>query len=173
MTDRYLKIYLRDHLAMARAEIEVCRRIAQKNSGNVVGRTIEELADELDEEARAVDRAMELLHIEPSQLKLAGAWLAEKAGRLKLNGEWTRYSPLSRLLEIEALTAAVEARRALWMTLSDAVHVYPVLKELPIARFLRRGDESLRKLRQLHQKAARTMLKAGRDRDERIGPPGQ
>ena len=35
--------------------------------------------------------------------KNAGAWALEKVGRLKLNGELTSYSPLSRVVELEGL----------------------------------------------------------------------
>ena len=37
------------------------------------------------------------------RLKNVGAWTLEKAGRLKLNGELTSYSPLSRVVELEGL----------------------------------------------------------------------
>jgi hypothetical protein len=37
-----------------------------------------------------------------------------------LNGEVTRYSPLSRLLELEALAAGIEGKRALWLALATA-----------------------------------------------------
>ena len=37
-----------------------------------------------------------------SRAKDGAAWVAEKLGRLKTNGQLTGYSPLSRLVELEA-----------------------------------------------------------------------
>ncbi len=172
MTDRYITIYLRDHLAMGRAGIDFARRVANSNDHNLIGSRLDEFASGLDEEIDAILRAMELLDIEPSQLKMAGAWLAEKAGRLKFNGEFKRYSPLSRVLELEFLMAAVQARKGLWKTMRDARKVYPALDELPIERFAARADEQLTELSGMHQKAARKMLKTGQQRDERPGRRG-
>ena len=43
----------------------------------------------------------------PDRLKVAGAWAGEKAGRLKLNGHLTGYSPQSRVIELEGLVVGV------------------------------------------------------------------
>jgi hypothetical protein len=51
-------------------------------------------------------------------VKTAAAWAGEKLGRLKLNGQLTGYSPLSRLLELEALVAGLEGKRSLWSALA-------------------------------------------------------
>ena len=42
-----------------------------------------------------------------SKTKEAVAWVGEKIGRLKLNGQLRGYSPLSRVLELEALAVGV------------------------------------------------------------------
>lgn len=166
MTDRYLTIYLRDHLAMARAGLEYCRRVIRENQGNSVGEHLEAMAVELEEEAETLTRALKLLDVEPSQLKMAGAWLVEKMGRLKFNGELTRYSPLSRVFELEFMMAATQARRGLWRTLRDGRHMYPELDELPAERLSQRCGAHLETLRELHEKAARNMLEEGWERDE-------
>ena len=53
-------------------------------------------------------------------MKPAVAWIAEKAGRLKLNGQIRGYSPLSRLVELEGLEVGVTGKRSLWQALSRA-----------------------------------------------------
>jgi hypothetical protein len=60
--------------------------------------------------------------VRPGRAKVAAAWLAEKAGRLKLNGELMRYSPLSRLVELDGLAAGIEAKRAMWLALGEESH---------------------------------------------------
>jgi hypothetical protein len=62
---------------------------------------------------------MSRLGVKRSRPKVAAAWAAEKLGRLKLNGELLRYSPLSRLIELEGLAAGIDAKRALWLSLAS------------------------------------------------------
>ena len=57
------------------------------------------------------------LGIRPNRLKAIGAWGAEKLGRLKLNGQLTGYSPLSRFLELESLYLGITGKRELWRAL--------------------------------------------------------
>jgi hypothetical protein len=49
--------------------------------------------------------------------KVAGAWLAEKVARAKLNGRIAVRSPLSTVLEFEAMMLGVEGKAALWRAL--------------------------------------------------------
>lgn len=176
MTDRYLTIYLRDHLAMARGGMELVERVASANADNPMGPKLDTIMEELDEESDVLKRVMELLDVQPSQLKQATTWLAEKAGRLPLNGQLMGYSPLSRVLELEGLMAAVQARKGLWMTLKDARDVYPEINKIDeqdMTRFAQRADDHLARLEQMHQQAVLTMLKIGQERDahRRSGSP--
>ena len=51
--------------------------------------------------------------------KNAAFWAAEKLGRLKLNGQLTGSSPLSRLIEIEGLLAGINGKLSLWCALLE------------------------------------------------------
>lgn len=165
MTDRYITIYLRDHLAAAHAGLDFVRRSAEENDDNTIGATLSDFIPDLEEEEDAVKEAMGLLNVEPSQWKMAASRVAEKMGRLKLNGQLRGYSPLSRLLELEGLSAAVQMRRGLWKTMLDARKVYPQLRQLPAERYIDRADGQLEAIEQMHGKAARAMLKLGHERD--------
>ncbi|REJ74274.1 MAG: hypothetical protein DWQ34_23910 [Planctomycetota bacterium] len=55
-----------------------------------------------------------------SRTKKGAAWIAEKLGRFKPNDSLLTYSALSRVVELETLSAAAQERVALWDTL-DAV----------------------------------------------------
>ena len=56
--------------------------------------------------------------VAPQTFKVAAAWMAERVGRLKPNGQLTGYSPLSRLIEIEGLLALVRGARSMWLALA-------------------------------------------------------
>jgi hypothetical protein len=54
-----------------------------------------------------------------------GRWVGEKVARLKLNGQLRGYSPLSRVVELEALSVGVAGKLALWQSLASV----PALSE--------------------------------------------
>lgn len=110
-----LGIYLNDHLAGATGGVELARRAAR--SGTRHRAALAELAAEIAEDRRALKRIMRSLAIPRHRFKRVGAWLGEKAGRLKLNGRVFRRSPVSDVLELEALRIAVEGKAAGWRSL--------------------------------------------------------
>ena len=166
MTNRYLSIYLKDHLAMAKGGVDFMRRVAESNSNNPLGDELHQMSEELEEERDTLSDLLDRLEVDPSQLKMAGAWLAEKAGRFKFNGEFTRYSPLSRVLELEFLMAAVQARKGLWKLILDARKLYPVLADVPARRLEVQADGQLLRLETMHQRAVRQMLKTGQQQEQ-------
>jgi hypothetical protein len=116
---RYLAIYLNDHLAGATVGVELARRVHASNRGNdVFGEPLGRICSEIEEDRAALEQAIDRLGVSRSHLKPAGAWMAEKLGRLKLNGRLRGYSPLSRLLELEGLLIGVTGKMALWETLA-------------------------------------------------------
>jgi hypothetical protein len=117
--NRYLPIYLNDHLAGATVGVETARRAASENEGRPLGEPLTELARELEEDRAALKSMMETLGVRADVLKTAAAWAGEKAGRLKLNGQIRGYSPLSPLVEIEALLLGVNGKLSLWRSLGE------------------------------------------------------
>jgi predicted DNA-binding ribbon-helix-helix protein len=116
---RLLPIYLNDHLAGATLGVELARRALRENAGSELGTFLEELLRELAEDRQTLIDLMASLRVPRSRTKTGGAWALEKIGRLKLNGELVRYSPLSRLLELEGLAAGIDAKRGLWLALRE------------------------------------------------------
>lgn len=115
----YLAIYLNDHLAGATVGVELARRVHASNRGNdVFGEPLGRICREIEEDRAALEQAIDRLGVSRSHLKPAGAWMAEKLGRLKLNGRLRGYSPLSRLLELEGLLIGITGKMALWETLA-------------------------------------------------------
>jgi hypothetical protein len=110
MADR-LSIYLNDHLAGSTVGIKLARRARASNQGTSLGGYLERLASEIESDRQTLERLMAELGIRPNRLKTIGAWGAEKLGRLKLNGQLTGYSPLSRFLELESLYLGITGKR--------------------------------------------------------------
>jgi hypothetical protein len=113
-----LGIYLNDHLAGSTLDAELARRIAASArhlpaSSNV----LKQLATDIAEDRAALLEIMATLGIPVRGYKAYAAWIAEKAGRLKLNGHLLSRSPLSSLEEVEILRLGVEGMGAGWRTL--------------------------------------------------------
>ena len=105
--DRFLEIYLADHLAAATAGLALVRRAARSNTGTRTGDTLRRLTAEIDEDRHTLRRLVTDLGFTGSKPKEVFAWAAEKVGRLKLNGQLRGYSRLSRVLELEALSVGI------------------------------------------------------------------
>lgn len=149
-----LSIYLNDHLAGATAAVNLARRAAASNGETPFGAALEELAREIDADRSTLIAVMGRLSVRRDPLKLALAWGAERAGRLKLNGSLVGYSPLSRLEELEALLAGVNGKLALWETLRRTHGRDARLGGVDLEALLERARSQRRRLHRQHEKAA-------------------
>jgi hypothetical protein len=118
---RLLAIYLNDHMAAATGAMELVRRAAASNRGTPYGAALAQLRIEIEEDRAALASIMDRLGVRIDRARTAVAWSAEKLGRLKLNGQLTGYSPLSRLEEIEILELGVTGKLLLWEALGRAL----------------------------------------------------
>lgn len=152
--DRLLGTYLNDHLTASLAAGELARRSAQENSGTKTGESLFQLAEAIDQERAVLRSIMAELDIGTDPVKLVAGWMAEKLGRLKLNGRLLGYSPVSRLEEIELLLLGVEGKLLLWETLTEL----PVGEDLAprLDQLISQARNQRQRLRRLRLQAVRT-----------------
>jgi hypothetical protein len=112
-----LATYLNDHLAGATVGVELARRARRQNEGTSLGRFLDGLAHEIEEDRETLRAVMARLEVGRDRIKVTAGWLGEKAGRLKPNNRLFGYSPLSRLIELEGLALGVEGKHSLWQVL--------------------------------------------------------
>jgi hypothetical protein len=151
---KHLTIYLNDHLAGSTVGVELAKRMAGANRGTAYGPELERLATEIGEDREELKRLMRLLGVRANPLKVQVAWAAEKAGRVKPNARLVRYSPLSRLTEVEALTAGVTGKRCLWRCLHELAPAEPRLDAGRLLTLNARAEQQLRTLDRLRARAA-------------------
>jgi hypothetical protein len=140
---KLLSIYLNDHLTAVTAGTEVAGRSASNNEGTPLGGFLNEVRSALDAERAVLIELMERLGLRRDRVKESAGWAAEKVGRLKMNGSFLRYSPLSRITELEALLLTAEATAAMWRALAELLGGDPEHRELDFAARAT-GMESLR-----------------------------
>jgi hypothetical protein len=158
MNWKLIRIYLQDHLAGSTGGLELARRAAGQNKGTPYGEPFAKLAEEIDADRRALESLMEELGFGADRAKNVAFWVGEKAGRLKLNGQLTGYSPLSRMIEIEGLISGVNGKRSVWLTLLDVAEAEPKLDAERLRRLLERAEQQLEALHELRTRAAREAL---------------
>jgi hypothetical protein len=151
---RLIAIYLNDHLAGSTVGLELARRARGANSGTEFEAPLERLATEIAEDRAALLDVMARLGVTRDPLKVWAGWAAEKAGRLKLNGRLTGYSPLSRVVELEGLALGIEGKRALWRALAAVAAEDERLAGVDFAALGRRADRQRRLVERERLRAA-------------------
>ena len=155
MNEKFLRIYLQDHLAGSTAGVELARRTRGANEGTEYGPPLAKIADEIEADRRALQGLMEDFGFGGDPMKNAGAWAVEKLGRLKLNGSLTGYSPLSRMEELEGLLTGITGKKALWTALLQVAADEPRLDAARLERLRDRAEAQREAVEGLREKAAR------------------
>ncbi|MEV7617440.1 hypothetical protein [Streptomyces sp. NPDC089799] len=117
--ERLLRIYLNDHYAGSAGGVALVRRMARVHRGGPAGPRLRQLADEIAEDRRSLGELMRALDVSVRRTRTLPVRFAEKIGRAKFNGRLVSRSPLSDVLELEALRLGVEGKLALWRSLRN------------------------------------------------------
>ena len=119
VANRFLEIYLRDHHAAGTAGVGLAKRAAAGTSlGPPAQSELSEIATRIEEDLHTLEALMAALGVERSASRDTAAALAERFARLKSNGTLVKRSPLSDVIELEALASGILAKEALWISLS-------------------------------------------------------
>jgi predicted DNA-binding ribbon-helix-helix protein len=150
--DRLLPIYLQDHFAGSTAGLALVRRCRRANPA--LEPLLAELERDIVEDRHSLESITSRLGVQPSRVKSAFGSVAELVGRLKSNGAVTRYSPSSRVIELEGLAAGVMTKRNLWNTLSTIAADRPELDAAELDRLIERSTAQLEGIIGAHRPAA-------------------
>jgi hypothetical protein len=111
MANRWLSLYLRDHHAASAGGVALARRAL--GADHTITRQIAR-------DRKTLEHLMRQLDVPHSASKVALVRIAERLGRMKLNGRLFTRSPLSRIVELEALLVGIRGKEALWTALRTA-----------------------------------------------------
>jgi hypothetical protein len=159
MSDRYLGIYLNDHLAGSALGRQVALRALGRNGDGALGDFLRVLAGEIEEDRESLIRVMGLLGVRRDPVKGGLAWAAERVGRVvKLNGHLFKYSPLSRCEELEFLSLGVEGKLLMWRALEILARSDDRLKGFDFATLIKRAEVQREELERYRLDAAAEAL---------------
>ncbi|HEX3238917.1 MAG TPA: hypothetical protein VHR18_02135 [Solirubrobacterales bacterium] len=144
---------MNDHLAGSTVGLELAKRTAASNrEDEEFALPLERIRDEIEADKRTLEAVMDELGVGRDRLKPIGAWLAEKVGRLKTNGQLRGYSPLSRLIELEGLYVGISGKARLWGVLEASVRER--VPATDFAALAERADRQRAEVERLQTRAA-------------------
>ncbi|MDY7100634.1 MAG: hypothetical protein S0880_05555 [Actinomycetota bacterium] len=152
--DELLRLYLDDHWAGAGAGASLAKRLQQNNRDTPWAGELTWLARQVEEDDERLESLRRDIDAEGGTLKRYAARVGERIGRLVPNRRLRSYSPLSRVLETEAMMAGVAGKARLWTSLCAGGAGRTRLAPFDLERLGERAEEQLAVLHEFHERAA-------------------
>jgi hypothetical protein len=152
-----LGTYLNDHLAGSVGAVELAERMIRENEGEPFAARLSPLLEEIRQDQALLEGLIERIGAGQNPFRKAGAWLAEKAGRLKLGGT-DEPRGLSRLEVLATLAMGIHGKRALWRALRAVAERHDVLHGLDLDLLERRAREQHDEVEHMRLEVAKIVL---------------
>ena len=115
-----LDSYLNDHLAGSVSALELIAHWAHLHKDKPLGVFFSQLDTEIRADQKVLRNLMHGLGVEESSLRQAGAWAAEKVGRVRLMIAGGEKGSLGLVLTLEGLIMGIVGKKLLWRSLAAA-----------------------------------------------------
>jgi hypothetical protein len=115
-----LDSYLNDHLAGSVSALELIEHWAHLHDGKPLGVFFSQIDTEIRADQNVLRDLMRRLGVEESSLRQAGAWAAEKLGRVRLMIAGAEQGSLGLVLTLEGLIMGIVGKKLLWRSLAAA-----------------------------------------------------
>jgi hypothetical protein len=136
-----LSDYLNDHLAGSVAALELLDRTVEACKGKSLERFLRQLREDIHQDQEKLKELIEKLGVSESSVRKAGAWIAEKLTRPKIDlGEGAK-DEIGVFLALEALLLGITGKRSLWRALETASRTIPALARLDYSALEKRAIE--------------------------------
>lgn len=152
MNDDLLATYLHDHYSAATLGLELANRIAHSTRDDpAFGPVVKEVRDEIASEREQLRALIYDLGLTPARYKVVAGWVAEKVSRLKPNGRLGRSSPLTRMIELEALSTGIAGKCRMWRVFE--AQIGPAYKGWNFTELAELADSQRERIDALHELA--------------------
>jgi hypothetical protein len=115
-----LHSYLNDHLAGSVSALELIAHWADTHKGKPLGVFFAEIQTDIKADQETLRDVMRSLGVEESNVRKAGAWVAEKVGRARLMIADDERDSLGLVLTLEGLIMGVTGKKLMWRALAAA-----------------------------------------------------
>jgi hypothetical protein len=155
----HLSTYLNDHLAGSVAALELIEHIATKFPESALEAFLGELHVEIAADQDVVRDLLNTFEKKESTVRKAGAWVAEKLGRVKLGLSEHDVSGIGLLEALEGLTLGITGKQLLWRSLAAASENVPALRGPDYAQLEQRAAAQRDRVEEKRIAAAREAFK--------------
>ncbi len=139
-----LESYLNDHLAGSVGAVELVEHWAHLHDGKPLGAFFSDIGTDIRADQGTLRDLMHRLAIDESNLRKAGAWAAEKAGRARLTIAGYEPGSLGLVLTLEGLILGVTGKKFLWRVL--AAQNLPQLSGYDFKELERRAEQQIERI---------------------------
>ena len=155
-----LSDYLNDHLAGSVAALELLDRLVETYAGKPLERFFRDLRDDIRADQEQLEQLIAKLGLKESAVRKAGAWIAEKFSRPKIELEPASKFEVGLFLALEALVLGITGKRSLWRALGAASRAMPELARLDYAGLEKRAIDQCERVEARRLEVARAVFKS-------------
>jgi hypothetical protein len=155
-----LSTYLNDHLAGSVAALELVEYLSKNYPDTSLETFFAELHADISADQDVLRDLLNTFDAKESTVRKAGAWVAEKFGRAKLNLDQHQVTGVGLLEALEGLVLGITGKGLLWRALAAASQTTPQLKGPDYAELEQRAVAQRNRVEEKRLAAAR---KAFRD----------
>ena len=139
-----LPSYLNDHLAGSVGALELIEHWAKLHQGKPLGDFFRDIKAGIRADQEKLREVMRSLGVDESNVRKAGAWVAEKAGRARLIIAGDEPGRLGLVLTLEGLIIGVTGKKLLWRALATAN--LPQLNGYNFEELQRRAEQQIERI---------------------------
>jgi hypothetical protein len=152
--------YLNDHLAGSVGALELLDRMVEACAGKPLERFFRDLRDEVREDQEQLEGLIEKLGARESTVRKAGAWIAEKLTRPRIDPGDGSQDEVGVFLALEAIVLGITGKRSLWRALHAASKTVPALARLDYPGLEKRSIEQCERVEARRLEIARVVFQA-------------
>lgn len=153
-----LSSYLNDHLAGSIGALELLDRLIETYQGKPLERFFQDLRNDIEQDQEQLRELIQKLGIEESAVRKAGAWIAEKLSRSKIELDDPSERDTGLFLALETLVLGITGKRSLWRALQAASRTMPELARLDYSGLEKRAIEQCERVEARRLETARTVF---------------
>lgn len=154
----HLSDYLNDHLAGSVGALELLDRLIETYEGKPLEKFFRDLRQDIESDQAQLKELMQKLGVGESTVRKAGAWLAEKLSRPKIDLENGSQDDPGLFLALEALILGITGKRSLWRALHAASRAVPALARVDYSGLEKRAIEQCERVEARRLEVARTVF---------------
>ena len=155
-----LGTYLSDHLAGSVGAIELLDHLIKKHQHKSLATFFKDLRKDITADQEVLRKLIKRFKANESALRNAGAWLAEKFGRVKIHAAGTKRGELGLMQALEVLVLGITGKQLLWRALAATFDSSPLLKGIDLENLEARAIEQIERVeRQRLETARQSFLK--------------